>query len=158
MRQPSAGWSAARNRSATRTSAARPRAKGLGGEGDVALGRPVIPPLTSLLPILRVAKPWRDELGMRVGWKTLRVPEISRFYGIVIAMYYRDHAPPHFHARYGGAIAVIDLESGHLLEGSMPERALALVREWARLHIDGLLADWERARLAAPLLPIDPLR
>ncbi len=85
------------------------------------------------------------------------MPEISRFYGIVIAMYYRDHSPPHFHARYGGEMAVIEVGTGHVLRGSIPDRALVLVREWAQLHEEDLLADWERARLAVPLLPIDPL-
>jgi hypothetical protein len=85
------------------------------------------------------------------------VPEISRFYGIVIAMYYRDHSPPHIHARYAGATAMVAIDDGRVIGGSMPDRALLLVLEWAHLHAAELLADWERARVAAPLLQIEPL-
>ena len=62
------------------------------------------------------------------------MPEISRFLGIIIAMYYNDHAPPHFHARYGEFEAVIAIATGDVVAGSLPRRALALVREWRELH------------------------
>jgi len=84
------------------------------------------------------------------------MPEISRFYGIVITINYDDHLPPHFHARYGDARAVF-LMSGELLVGTLPPRAMGLVRTWARLHRVELVADWELARSKRPLLPIAPL-
>lgn len=66
------------------------------------------------------------------------------------------HARPHFHARYGGRAASIDL-SGNLIAGSLPRRALTLVTEWASLHRDELEANWDRARRREPLDAIDPL-
>jgi hypothetical protein len=85
------------------------------------------------------------------------MPELSRFFGIVIMMYYNDHAPPHFHARYGSGKAKIAIDSLHLLAGHLPPRALGLVMEWAALHQAELLEDWELARKQAPLKPIQPL-
>lgn len=85
------------------------------------------------------------------------MPEICRFFGIIIAMYYNDHAPPHFHARYGGQKAVIDIETLALIEGNLSPRALGLVAEWAARYRDELRADWELARNRAPLVPIAPL-
>ena len=85
------------------------------------------------------------------------MPEISRFYGIVVAMYWRDHPPPHFHARYGDASVRIEIGSGSVLDGGLPRRALRLVREWERMHREELMANWELARRAEPLMPIDPL-
>lgn len=86
------------------------------------------------------------------------MPEISRFFGIVIQMYADDHAPPHFHARYAGHAARIAIETHEVLAGSLPPRALALVVEWAALHRDELLADWRLARADLPLSKIEPLR
>ena len=85
------------------------------------------------------------------------MPEISRFLGIIIAMYYNDHEPPHFHARYGEHKAIIALESLRVLDGALPSRVLGLVLEWVAVHRDELLLDWERARAKEPLLPIAPL-
>ena len=59
------------------------------------------------------------------------MPEICRFLGIIIAMYYRDHSPPHFHAKYGEFRASISIESLQILEGDLPSRVLSLVVEWA---------------------------
>jgi hypothetical protein len=84
------------------------------------------------------------------------MPEVSRFYGIVITINYDDHQPPHFNARYGGRRATLTPD-GVVLAGSLPPRALALVDAWAALHRDELLEDWERARQMVPLLPIAPL-
>lgn len=86
------------------------------------------------------------------------MPRISAFYGITIWMYWNEgaHARPHFHARYAGEVASVDF-SGKLIAGSLPSRALSLVVEWAALHEDELLANWERARHDEPLQPIDPL-
>jgi hypothetical protein len=85
------------------------------------------------------------------------MPRVSSFFGIIIAMYYNDHAPPHFHAVYQGHEAQILIESLEILRGSLPRRALALILEWAVLHRDELRQDWEKARLGVPLDPIEPL-
>jgi hypothetical protein len=85
------------------------------------------------------------------------VPRISEFYGIAIYMYFRDHGVPHFHAIYGGQEAVLSIRSLRVLEGRLPQRALGLVRSWARLHRDELERDWNLARGSRPLRPIAPL-
>jgi len=85
------------------------------------------------------------------------MPEISRFFGIVVAMYYNDHEPPHFHARYGSQKAILGIETQELLEGNLSARAARLVREWATLHQAELAADWELARRQEPLRRIEPL-
>jgi hypothetical protein len=84
------------------------------------------------------------------------MPELSRFLGIVIAMYYRDHALPHFHAIYGGDEITVEIESGHI-SGDFPKRALAHVLEWSTLHRQALLDTWTLARASRPLPRIDPL-
>ena len=61
-------------------------------------------------------------------------------------MYFADHPPPHFHARYGGEVATIIIASGDVLAGSLPGRALRLVREWLEQHRDELESNWHRAR------------
>jgi hypothetical protein len=86
------------------------------------------------------------------------VPEICRFFGIVITMYYNDHVPPHFHARYGRERASIGIESLQILEGTLSPRALGLVIEWASAHKSDLMTDWALARSHSPLKSIDPLR
>jgi hypothetical protein len=85
------------------------------------------------------------------------VPEICRFYGIVIKMFYADHPPPHFHAEYGGHEALITIADAEVFAGSLPARALGLVKEWVELHREELKQDWESARQAIPLNRIDPL-
>ena len=84
------------------------------------------------------------------------VPEISRFLGIVIAMYYRDHAPPHFHAIYGDYEATIVIETGEV-NGDLPRRALAHAQEWRTLHRQELAEIWTLARASKPLPRIEPL-
>ncbi|MBI3579645.1 MAG: DUF4160 domain-containing protein [Ignavibacteriales bacterium] len=85
------------------------------------------------------------------------MPEISRFFGIIIAMFYDDHNPPHFHARYGNYKAAIKIDDFTILQGELPPRALGLVMEWAALHKDELIQDWYAARDKYPLKPIEPL-
>ena len=85
------------------------------------------------------------------------MPVVSRFFGIVIAFYWEDHLPPHFHAKYSGDEAVIDIRTGQVLRGSLTRRPLSLVNEWRALHVEELLDDWERARQRRPLAYIDPL-
>ncbi|MBI3097830.1 MAG: DUF4160 domain-containing protein [Planctomycetes bacterium] len=84
------------------------------------------------------------------------MPEISRFLGIVIAMYYRDHPPPHFHALYGEFEVTVEIESG-IVTGEFPTRALRHVLEWSEMHRAELLEDWARARRSRPLRKIPPL-
>ncbi len=86
------------------------------------------------------------------------MPEISRFFGIIIAMFYSDHNPPHFHARYGGHKTTIRIADFAVLEGYLPPRALGLVMEWAEIHKDELLKDWELAIEKRPLILIEPLK
>lgn len=82
--------------------------------------------------------------------------EISRFHGIVIKMHFRDHPPPHFHARCGSQGISVDTGTG-TIEGKFPPRALRLVREWYHLHRRELEEDWMHAEMKRPLRPILPL-
>ena len=84
------------------------------------------------------------------------MPEISRFLGIVIAMFYRDHVPPHFHAIYGDYEITVEIKSG-IVRGDFPKRALRLVLEWLDLHKDELLEDWRLVEARRPLKKIAPL-
>jgi hypothetical protein len=85
------------------------------------------------------------------------MPEISRFFGMVILMYYNDHPPPHFHVRYGAQRAIIDVRTLAVLQGQLSPRALGLVTEWAASHRAELLDTWDRARRHEPLPSIAPL-
>ena len=71
------------------------------------------------------------------------MPTISMFYGIIIQMFWDDHAPPHFHALYAEYEVMINITTLEIIKGSMPRRALALVLEWASLHRAALLEDWK---------------
>ena len=73
------------------------------------------------------------------------MPVLSRFYGIIIRMYFQqaEHNPPHIHALYGEDMAAIDIQTGEVLEGHLPPKALAMVREWAAIHKTDLLHMWE---------------
>jgi hypothetical protein len=92
------------------------------------------------------------------GANTHPVPTISRFYGIDIFMWFNDHEPPHFHARYGAYEAKIAIESGEVLSGELPGRALKLVRKWQSVSKPALMRNWVRARDQQPLEGIEPLR
>jgi hypothetical protein len=85
------------------------------------------------------------------------MPEVTRFFGIVVRMYFNDHSPAHFHAEYGEYEALVEIETLSILRGDLPRRAMALVLEWAALHRQELRADWERARGGEPLESIAPL-
>ncbi len=85
------------------------------------------------------------------------MPEISRFFGIVIYMYFEDHLPPHFHARYGDDDASIEIGTLRVLAGRLPRRAAALIAEWAAIHEQALRDDWACAEARQPLAPIAPL-
>jgi hypothetical protein len=85
------------------------------------------------------------------------MPEISRFYGIIIRMFYDDHAPPYFHAVYGEYELEVRIAPIQILKGKSPSRVKSLVLEWAALHQDELSANWDRGRGGQPLSPIAPL-
>jgi Domain of unknown function (DUF4160) len=85
------------------------------------------------------------------------MPRISSFYGIVIAMYYREHGVPHFHALYGEYQASISIPSSELLGGSLPPQTFRLVKQWASLHREELLKNWDLAEQGEVLESIDPL-
>lgn len=85
------------------------------------------------------------------------MPEISRFLGIVVKMFYNDHSPPHFHAEYGSHAAVIEIRALGVIDGRLPPRVKGLVIEWATLHQQEPLDDWNRARSQQPLVGIAPL-
>ena len=86
------------------------------------------------------------------------MPELSRFYGIVIQMYFGDHPPPHFHASYAGHSAVVDIETLAFIDGQLPPRARGLVIEWATIHQQELREAFRKAEaLEAPakIAPLD---
>jgi hypothetical protein len=85
------------------------------------------------------------------------LPAISSFYGIVIRMYFCDHPPPHFHARYGDFEATIEIETLHVLEGHLPRRVLSLTLEWAMMHREELGHNWQLCRENSQPVKIDPL-
>ena len=85
------------------------------------------------------------------------MPTISRFFGIVIRMYYNDHAPPHFHAEYGEHEAAIEIDTLSVQEGRLPPRVLGMVLEWAAQHRGELRQNWRRAERKMPLTKIAPL-
>jgi hypothetical protein len=85
------------------------------------------------------------------------MPRISQFYGIAVYIYYRVHAPPHFHAIYAEHEAEIEIASAAILQGKLPRKARGLVRECAEAHRTQLLRDWNLAREGQPLEPIEPL-
>ena len=86
------------------------------------------------------------------------MPTISVFYGIVIQMFWRDHAPPHFPALYAEHEALIDLRDFRVIRGSLPGRAMTLVLEWAAEHRDELMEDWNLCSRLKPPKAIEPLK
>lgn len=84
------------------------------------------------------------------------MPVISRFYGILIVMYFNDHNPPHFHAKYSGYEAIFDFD-GQIIEGEIPKRAAKFIQEWITYHRSELEQNWEKARTGEPLDYIAPL-
>jgi hypothetical protein len=86
------------------------------------------------------------------------MPRISSFYGIVIEMYFADHPPPHFHARYGGEVALIAIASGEVIRGSLAPNALRLVREWLRQHRDELEVNFQLLENEEAPIKVEPLK
>ena len=85
------------------------------------------------------------------------MPELSRFLGIVIAMYFKDHNPPHFHVLYNEYDAEIEIKTLAILEGELPPRVLGLALEWAGLHKEELLDDWNLIQATGKYNKIQPL-
>ncbi|MEA1052124.1 DUF4160 domain-containing protein [Lamprobacter modestohalophilus] len=86
------------------------------------------------------------------------MPIISRFFGIIIRMFFNEHAPPHFHAEYGEYRATVDIRSLTVMEGKLPRRATELVLDWAELHQTELLRDWELCQQHQQPEEITPLK
>ncbi len=85
------------------------------------------------------------------------MPTISAFYGILIHMFFNDHAPPHFHARYGEFEATIEIGTLSVIDGHLLHRALSLVQEWAMIHKEELLLNWLLCREKNPPVKLEPL-
>ena len=85
------------------------------------------------------------------------MPTISAFYGILIKMFFNDHVSPHFHAEHAEFKATVDISNLQVLEGHLPRRALDLVLDWAELHREELLTDWDLCRAKESPKPIAPL-
>ena len=87
------------------------------------------------------------------------MPEICRFYGIIIRMFFRDHLPPHFHVEYAEYKAKININDGELIEGSLPRKALRLVQAWAEIHRDELMLNYEQSLKEGGVISrIEPLK
>jgi hypothetical protein len=87
----------------------------------------------------------------------IQTPIISRFFGIIIRMFFNEHSPPHFHAKYAGQRAIIDIQTLKLMEGNLPRRALELVMDWAELHQEELMKDWDLCQSHQDPVEIAPL-
>ena len=98
------------------------------------------------------------ELSTAPGEKMRGLPAISRFFGIVIAMYFDDHGPPHFHARHPDGSAKVRIDNLEVIESSLGRRQLRFVLAWAELHQDELAQNWRRARAGETLQQGEPLR
>ena len=98
-----------------------------------------------------------DDARRREAAECAAMPEISRFFGIIIRMFWREHEPPHFHAQYGEHVATIEVVSGAVTARRFPGKALQLLDEWRERHRDELLANWERMQRGEAPQPIAPL-
>ncbi len=85
------------------------------------------------------------------------MPEICRFYGIIIKMYFNDHNPPHFHTEYLGYKATVSIEAG-IVEGKMPKRVLNLIFEWLEIHREELMKNWLSMEDSGEYSKIEPLK
>ncbi len=79
------------------------------------------------------------------------MPELSRFFGIVVKMFYNEHQPAHFHAQYSGSEVVINIDTLGIIRGHLPPRAMGLVMEWAAHHQEELKNEWKNAMILKPL-------
>jgi hypothetical protein len=85
------------------------------------------------------------------------MPEISRFFGIVVTMYFNDHNPPHFHVRYEGYRAKVRIADAAIIDGELPQRVGALIAEWAHIHRDALDRNWTSLATQGTFARIAPL-
>jgi len=85
------------------------------------------------------------------------MPEISRFYGLIIYMNYKDHSPPHFHVWYGEYKAIVTIQNG-IIKGEMPQRAVRMIFDWLEMHRSELMSNWELAQSGEILNKIEPLK
>jgi Domain of unknown function (DUF4160) len=92
-----------------------------------------------------------------VAYRRVAMPEISRFFGIIIRIFFNHHEPAHFHAIYGDHEALFEIDTLAVYRGELPRRALAMVLEWAAIHRSELRQDWDLARESKSLSPIAPL-
>lgn len=87
------------------------------------------------------------------------MPEICRFYGIIIRMFFRDHLPPHFHVEYAEYKAKINIMDGELIDGDLPKKALRLVQAWVEIHREELIANYEQSLKEGGIISrIEPLK
>lgn len=86
------------------------------------------------------------------------MPEISRFYGIIIRMFSDEHNPPHFHAYYGNYAAAFDIRTGNLIYGKLPKKQIALIIAWTLIHQKQLLKNWNQLTLGEEPKKIEPLK
>lgn len=87
------------------------------------------------------------------------MPEISRFYGIIIRMFFNDHLPPYFHASYSNYSAQIDIRTGDIINGELPRRALRLVQDWTELHRPELIINYTESQKEGGIISkIEPLK
>ena len=130
-----------------------------------ANGRWILGPLSANDPVALDWQPTRcndDDLNtFQVNSGLLdseeSMPEISRFFGIVILMHFNEHAPPHFHARYGSSKCSVDLQTLRVMTGQFPRRAIAMALEWAAEHRNELMENWELCANGKPPRKIPPL-
>ena len=105
--------------------------------------------------IILLLSRFRDILYMSIFVGGTIMPVLSRFYGIVIKMYFQqaEHNPPHIHAIYGDDTASIDIQTGDILEGYLPPKALSMVQEWIGINKKSLLKMWktQEFKTLAPL-------
>lgn len=85
------------------------------------------------------------------------MPLISSFYGILVYIYYRDHNPPHIHAKYNEFEAIIEIQTGKITKGNIPKRAYIHVQDWIELHKEEILENWELAKQGLRPFDIEPL-
>lgn len=113
---------------------------------------------TQTLIILLAGDSCFDFNSVQTGKGEVKCRKYADFYGIVISIFHKDHNPPHFHARYGNYKIAIEISNFSVISGYFPPRALGIVMEWAALHKDKLLENWEAAEQEKPLFKIEPLK
>lgn len=86
------------------------------------------------------------------------MPEISRFFGMIITMYWNEHNPPHFHVEYGEEDAIVDIKQLKMTKGNLSRRALNMILDWAELHQQELLDDWDMCQKSLVPNKINPLK